>query len=408
MAANQDHPRPARSSDSDRFTPQAVTRTLTQMEERAAKARDETLTSAVTTGRMALAEWQQLAGRLGELEVEYERLARSESRALTRLRDALDLLDKFAEPSRGATPCRPGRLTPGGPASPRPRRDTPGVMAVRMLGVFEVAIEGRRVTHWRGQRTQSVLQFLMAHRHRSVPRNELIAAVWPETDEDSGRHRLHQAVYELRATLRLVDPDRSSIVCAGGGYGVDQEVPVWVDVDEFDELTATAGRCFAGHQAEKAIGLSQRALDLYRGDFLCQVTEADWATTERNRLRACFVQLSINLGELLARRGDHGSALAVVDPVLILEPWNEDAAVIKMRCHARTGARSLATAAYRSCAEALTREFGIAPATQTTRIYEQVRTAEPPGPRGTLTAAGGRTAPRPPSPPAPGAARPSR
>lgn len=113
----------------------------------------------VTTGRMALAEWQQLAGRLGELEVEYERLARSESRAQTRLRDALDLLDKFAEPSRGATPCRPGRLTPGGPASPRPRRDTPGVMAVRMLGVFEVAIEGRRVTHWRGQRTQSVLQF---------------------------------------------------------------------------------------------------------------------------------------------------------------------------------------------------------------------------------------------------------
>lgn len=153
----------------------------------------------------------------------------------------------------------------------------------------------------------------MAHRHRSVPRNELIAAVWPETDEDSGRHRLHQAVYELRATLRLVDPDRSSIVCAGGGYGVDQEVPVWVDVDEFDELSATAGRCFAGHQAEKAIGLSQRALDLYRGDFLCQVTEADWATTERNRLRACFDDLD---GHYRRARADRtGLRLSRSEPV---------------------------------------------------------------------------------------------
>lgn len=377
-AVDEDHTRQAQAAGRDRLTPQAVVRTLGQMEERAAKASDETLTSAVTTGRIALAEWQELAGRLGELEAEYERLALSESRALTRLRDALDLLDKFVEPSRvTSTPVRPGRLIPGGPAPPRPRprRDTPGVMAVRMLGVFELAIDGRRVTHWRGQRPQSLMQFLTAYRHRSVMRDELIAAVWPEADEDSGRHRLYQAVYELRGTLRHVDPDRSPIVCADGGYGVDHEVPVWVDVEEFDDLASTASRCFAAQQADEAIQLSQQAVELYRGDFLCQVTGADWATTERNRLRARFVQLSIHLGELLARRGDHGPALAAIDPVLSMEPWNEDATVIKMHCHARTGARSMAAAAYRSCAKSLSSEFGIAPAAQTTRVHEQIRAA---------------------------------
>jgi len=277
-----------------------------------------------------------------------------------------------------------------------------------MLGVFELAIDGRQVTHWRGQRTQSLMQFLVVHRDRRVLRDELIAAVWPEADEVSARHRLHQAVYELRSTLRAIDPDRSPIVCADGGYGIDDEVPVWVDVEEFDDLATTASRCFAAQQTDEAIELSQHAMELYRGDFLGQVTDADWTTTERNRLRARFVQLSIYLGELLASRGDHGPALAVVEPVLNIEPWNEDAVVIKMHCYALTGARSMAVAAYRSCAEALSTEFGIMPAAQTTRAYEEIRGAGPTDRRGGLTAVRSRTAPRPPSPRALGAARPSR
>jgi DNA-binding SARP family transcriptional activator len=391
MAADLDPGREAPSAERGRLTLQAVLSTLSQMEARAAKASDETLTSAVLTGRRALGEWQELAGRLRELEDECERLALSESRAMARMRDILELLDKFAQPS-SPVPARPG-----GPA--------PGALVVRMLGSFEVAIGGRRVAHWQGQRAQSLMQFLTAHRRRHVSRDELIMALWPDVDEDSGRHRLHQAVYELRGTLRAIDPDRKPVVCAGGGYGLDREVPIWVDAEDFDDLAAAASRCLSAQRADEAIELGQQALELYRGDFLGQVTDADWATTERNRLRARFVQLSIHLGELLTRRGDHGMALTVVDPVLRMEPWNEDATVVKMRCHAQTGARSMAAAAYRSCAEALNCEFGIIPAAQTTRVYDQIRGSEPTGNLSRLTAVPGRTAPRPPSPRAPDEAR---
>lgn len=406
-AADENRERESRVSGRHRFTPQAVVRVLGRIEARAAQAGDETLISAVTMGRRALAEWQELAGRLRELEGEYERLALSESRALVRLRNVLDLLDNFVEqPGRGSGPARAGGLT----LSPRPGlgHDAASVLAVRMLGTFELTIDGRRVTHWHGQRTRSVMQFLTAHRHHGVSRDELIAAVWPGADEDNGRHRLHQGVYELRSTLRAIDPDRSPIVCVDGGYGIDDKVPIWVDVEEFDDLVSTAVRSFTAQRADEAIELSREALELYRGDFLCQATDADWTTTERNRLRARFVLLSIQLGELLARRGDYGPALAVVDPVLSMEPWNEDAAVLKMRCHAQTGARSTAAAAYRSCTEALTREFGITPAAQTIRVYDQIRSAGPAGPRGGLTAARDRTPPRPPAPPVPDAAQPSR
>ncbi len=395
----------------DRFTPQAVEHMLGRLAARAAEASDETLTSAVVTGRRALAEWQDLAGRLRGLERDYERLARCESRALARLQYVLDLLGTFADPPElTPAPARPGHPAPGRLITaprPGPGRGAPEGLAVRMLGAFELTIGGQRVTDWRGQRTQSLMQFLTAHRHRSVPRDELIAAVWPDVDEDSGRHRLHQAVYELRRIVHAVNPDRSPVVCIDGGYGVDREVPIWVDVEEFDDLASAASRCFTAQRPDEAIEAGQQALNLYRGDYLGQVTGADWATAERNRLRARFVQLSIHLGELLAGRGDHAVALAVVDPVLSMEPWNEDATVITMRCHARSGARSMAAAAYRSCAAALTREFGITPAAQTSRVYDQIRAGEPGGDRGGLTADRARTRPRPPSPPGFGAARPA-
>jgi DNA-binding SARP family transcriptional activator len=385
---------------------------LSQMEQRAAEASDQTLSSAVLTGRRALAEWQDLAGRLHDIEVEYERLAEDESRAMARLQDVLELLDKFVAPSRmaaaaaGSARPAPGWLVP----APRQdsRREGAGLLTVRMLGAFELTIDGHRVTDWRGQRTQSLMQFLAAHRHRSVPRDELIMAVWPDTDEDGGRHRLHQAVYELRRSLHSVDPGRSPIVCGDGGYRLDDELSVWVDTEEFDDLGSAASRCLAARRPDEAVEFGQQALLLYRGDFLGQVTGADWATAERNRLRARFVQLSIHVGELLAGRGDHAGALAVIDPVLGLEPWNEDATVIKMNCHAGSGAQSLALVAYRSCAEALNCEFGIAPAAQTSRVYDQIRAAAPPGNGSGLSGTRSRAGSRPPSPPASGSARPSR
>jgi DNA-binding SARP family transcriptional activator len=408
--ADRDYEPETQGPGADRFTPQAVVRSLSLIEARAVRAGDETLMSAVKVGRQALADWQRLADRLAELEEEYQGQASLESRARMRLRDVLDLLGKLVEQSESSSlATQPGEHTCSGlTLSSRcgPVRDARGGLAVRMLGTFDLTIDGRPVTHWHGQRTRALMQFLTAHRVRGVSRDELIAAVWPDVDEESGRHRLHQGIYELRSTLRAADPERSPIVCAGGAYGFDRSVPIWVDVEVFDGLVTAAMRTIVEQRVDEAIEVSRAALELYRGDFLRQATDADWATSERNRLSARFVLLSIQLGELLTRRGDCRAALAVLDPVLSMEPWNEDATVLKMRCYAKAGARSMAATVYRTCAEALASEFGIKPAAHTVSVYEQIRSAGPAEQRGRLTQARDRTTTT--SLPAPDAARPGQ
>jgi LuxR family transcriptional regulator, maltose regulon positive regulatory protein len=410
--ADQDYESETPGPGAPRFTPQAVVRSLGLIEARAVQADDETLMSAVKVGRQALADWQKLADRLRGLEEEYQGQASLELRARMRLQDVLDLIDKLVEQSEPSSrPTQPGELTSSGltlSSRCRPVRDAPGGLAVRMLGTFDLTIDGRQVTHWHGQRTRALMQFLTAHRLRGASRDELIAAVWPEVDEVSGRHRLHQGIYELRSTLRAAVPERSPIVCVGGAYGFDRSVPIWVDVEVFDGLVTAAMRTIMEHRVDEAIEVSQAALELYRGDFLRQSTDADWATSERNRLSARFVLLSIQLGELLTRRGDCRAALTVLDPVLTMEPWNEDATVLKMRCYANTGARSMAATAYRACAEALAIEFGIKPAAHTVSVYEQIRSAAPAEQRGPAYSSSGRSSARPLSLAAPDAAPPGR
>jgi DNA-binding SARP family transcriptional activator len=411
-AATEKHEQEPFGLGRHRFSPQAIVRLLSRVEARAAQAGDETLMSAVLVGRSALAEWQKGADRLREIEGEYQGLVCLESRARARLRDVLDLLDKLVEPSK-SKPQRsePGGLTPDGPALSRQGEiihEPASGIAVRMLGAFDLSIGGRQVTQWRGQRTRALMQFLTTHRLRSVSRYELVAAVWPDVDEDSGRHRLHQGIYELRCTLRAADPHCSPIVCVDGTYGFDKQVPIWVDVEEFDDLASMAMHGISEQRADEAIEVSRKALALYRGDFLSQATDADWATPERNRLCGRFVLLSVKLGELLTRGGDYRGALAVLDPVLCIEPWNEDATVLKMRCYAKAGAQSMATTAYRSCVEALSSEFGIAPAARTIHVYEQIRSAGSVQDGRRPTRAQDQTARRLPLHPLPDAARPAQ
>ena len=55
------------------------------------------------------------------------------------------------------------------------------------------------ITHFRTQKTASLLGYLAYHPHQDHPREELTEILWPEDDRDSGRHKLNVALSALRA-----------------------------------------------------------------------------------------------------------------------------------------------------------------------------------------------------------------
>ena len=66
------------------------------------------------------------------------------------------------------------------------------------------------------------------------------------------------------------------VVLEGGAYRLDQEIRLWLDVDEF-ELHAAAGRRLeAAGELAGAVAAYERAVALYQGDFLADDPYEDW------------------------------------------------------------------------------------------------------------------------------------
>jgi DNA-binding SARP family transcriptional activator len=272
--------------------------------------------------------------------------------------------------------ARPAGQQPQAPAESPAVRDRPRLpatgLAVRTLGGFEVRIDGRPVTAWRGRRGPAVLQLLVAGRAAGVEREALTELLWPEVGADLGRHRTHQAVYTLRQTLQQVDPGREHVVCEAGAYRLSPELPVWSDAAEFERLVVLGQRHEPADRDAEAFDAYRAADDLYRGDLVAAPAPADWAATERHRLQAMYVLAGDRLSHHLAERGDHAAALRVCTKVLERDRWHEEVTRRAMRCYAATGSPSLALRLYRAFEVELAEELGVVPSAQTRRLYREL------------------------------------
>jgi DNA-binding SARP family transcriptional activator len=196
------------------------------------------------------------------------------------------------------------------------------------LGPFELRRDGRPVEHpsLQRERVRRLLLFMVCQ--RAAPRQALAAELWPDLDQDA-------AARNLRVTLsyvqRVLEPDRLDgdppfFLRSESGM-LRLAVGEWLSVDvwEFERLLDDALRAERRGAPSLALRAYRQALPLYRGDYLVDLPDADWASVERDRLRVRYVTAATRAGELLLATGDHDAALAFGYSVLRVDRWAESA-----------------------------------------------------------------------------------
>jgi DNA-binding SARP family transcriptional activator len=226
---------------------------------------------------------------------------------------------------------------------------------------------------------------LLAHlalADRPRPRDVLAELLWPEHDAEHARGALRRTLSTLRGAIgaEALDATRDRVALVRGPG-------IAIDVDRFRALAAA--------------GDLEAAAALFRGDLLegFGLRDApefeDWQRGEADGLRR---ELSTALGRLVEEgeaAGDHARALVHARRRLELDPLHEPAHRALIRLLALTGDRAGALAQYRECVRTLSRELGVPPLEETTRLYEAIS-------EGTLSPPAAPAAPaRPERPPAP-------
>lgn len=256
-------------------------------------------------------------------------------------------------------------------------------LSISLLGSFQVNLHGTAITQFGYDKVRALLAYIAVHANRPLRREQLETLLWQDQPPSVAHHNLSQALLKLRRALD--DPAaRSTFLDAHRGVLTFH----LTDADALDARTLAnlLDTCEQHPHPElsdcaECIARLQRAVELYRGDFLEGLLIGDSAAFEdwvilnrehfRRRVHAALEQLTRHF----AARGKYDRAEAFARRQLDLEPYLEETHRALMACLARSGKPSAALAQYENCRRLLARELGVEPTAETRALYERIRAA---------------------------------
>ncbi len=224
------------------------------------------------------------------------------------------------------------------------------------LGTLDIRYDDQQLPKPPTLKSQSLLAYLILHRHRPQPRDRLVGLFWGERPERKARRSLSTALWHIRRCL----PDAIPILSDPHTAQCDPQSDLWLDVDELESQVS-----------RDDIASLQSAVALYRGDFLDGFYD-DWIISERYRLEALFLEALARLMVGHETGEEHQAALATALRLLGRDPLREDAHRLAMRAYCRLGQRNAALEQHHRCREIVVEELGTEPMVETTELYQAI------------------------------------
>ncbi len=200
--------------------------------------------------------------------------------------------------------------------------------------------------------------------------------LWPEADPKRARNSLNSAICALRKLLARID--NSSIASPDyllfdrGQYWLSSDMRVRSDRDEFDERYRHACHLEKDRQVPEAIAEYNKALELYRGDFLAENLYEEWTLIERERLVNVYITMLERVAAYYMRNEQYQECIATCYRALEKDPCQEGSHRLLMECYTRLGARAIGLRQYEICKEILRLKYGTVPSPETKALYSSL------------------------------------
>ena len=242
----------------------------------------------------------------------------------------------------------------------------------KLLGGFEFTVDGRVVSFQNGPRGLMLLKYLLAQHPRPQQRDVLMDVFWPGVDPDRARSRLHVALSGLRRSFKgLIDVP--VVEFRAGRYQISSELELRTDVGDFERLAAMAAEAERAGDSATAIECGERAIGVYRGDFLVDEPYEDWALLRRETLRVKYLDLLDRLTNSYLAAERIGECISAAQHILHQDACREDAHRLLMRCYARQGRIHQVARQFELCTRAIRSALGCEPSEATAALYRSLR-----------------------------------
>jgi LuxR family maltose regulon positive regulatory protein len=238
------------------------------------------------------------------------------------------------------------------------------VISVECLGTFRVLVGGQEISQerWVSAKARDLLAYFVTFRGERIPAERVFDAIWGE--KGSSRTAFHTALSRLRNALRTGDDEHRYIFVETGEYWLDS-ARFRIDVDEFNNAIQKAR---SSTDATTAVSWYERAIDLYKGEYL-QNLYYEWVFPERRNLAQTYMVALQELVAHYASNPDPQPALRYFEKALLVDNLNEDLYCYAMRAYATLGDRTNLVNLYNELKEHLRLELDIEPLPRTEKCY---------------------------------------
>lgn len=254
------------------------------------------------------------------------------------------------------------------------------MLELHLLGEFRVCRNGRRVDPEALGRplNRQILQILADRAGETVHAEQIVEQLWPEGDPDKALTNLRARVSELR---RALEPDLARgtdsryIRSVPGGYRLDPDW-VWVDAQSFQARIDRAIDAQAHGKPTEAADDYERALALWRGDYLADARYAEWVEPLRADWTARCVEATKRLADCRLHLGDPEGAIVALERALVVAPYDEGLWARLVSAYRDAGSRAEAARALDRAERTLREDLGVAPSSELRALSDDLRRSD--------------------------------
>lgn len=235
---------------------------------------------------------------------------------------------------------------------------------VNLFGKFRISINGITIpdSEWKTKKITGVLKYLLIFSSRTISKDRLMEAFWPEANRKQASTSLRSALYELKKVLAkygmstrlisLIFDEKKSLIDKGNELILDTDL--FLSYNEKLRNLSKDDLCKRKDTLEKLV-------DLYRGDLLEEDLYDDWTFADREEYKSIFIDSFLELADIYIKNSEHDKAEKHLLKMLSIDQYNEDACKCLIELYIAKKQKSRAIRLYSVFTKRFENDLGIKP-----------------------------------------------
>ena len=228
----------------------------------------------------------------------------------------------------------------------------------------------------RSKRMWEIFKFLLSNREKSYFPEVILEKIWPENDYSDPNLVMRSQIFRLRQVLNNSHGEASlanNIIFNQGCYSWADKTPYSLDVNDLEASANEAG-LVAQDDQDKAIKLYRKAIAIYRGTYLPELSFSEWVEPLRSYYHDIYLDCLFDLINLLKARRAYSEIVKLCEQAVSIDYFEEKIHIKLIEALLAQDQTTRARAHYNEVTSIFYREMGIKPSEHMKNLYRLVGT----------------------------------